>query len=522
VPSLRALFQTLSDRSSSSNSRRIAVLGTMPTLGASTRVELHKLAKQTAGLPIDHFFTSGPQMQFFGDCLRNLGASSTHSHSTQEQFFKLEDFVKDGDIIAFKSSRTPSSLALRKVCEKFRALNASKGEDKASKKSELYFVSPSAFATAKGFLNPMPVVEEAEKKQIVGTTKITFCGDTYLGDWYQNRRERQGKTNYLKQFGYGYSFGATKHLLLDSDCVIANLECALTTLERSPFEGKKDYVLSGDPAQTIDALSRHNISAVMLGNNHAMDYGVDGLRETLESLTQGNIVAFGAGKNTRKAQAAFRTTFKVANQEFKLAVISAFKYSRGHEQKYGFYATQSGYGVNNLKLSRLQTQVEDLKEQGYFVVVSPHWGKNYCQRDWDQKDLATKIIKNCGADLLLGHGPHVMNEFRKIDDAWVCYSVGNYIFNSEGEYKRHQLMPVSFLTQIAVDFTEYGFSKSLCLYPIITDNQQTDFQPRFLLSKEFDALLTMLRLQNYDPEYFDSTAEAHSDASGRYFIRIQL
>ena len=74
--------------------------------------------------------------------------------------------------------------------------------------------------------------------------------------------------------------------------------------------------------------------------------------------------------------------------------------------------------LNNINTNRLREQVSALKADGYYVIMSPHWGSNYCQKTYDQAQLAQRLV-NTGADLILGHGPHMMNEIDMLDGAWV-------------------------------------------------------------------------------------------------------
>ena len=162
--------------------------------------------------------------------------------------------------------------------------------------------------------------------------------------------------------------------------------------------------------------------------------------------------------------------------------------------------------MNNINTDRLGKQVADLRSRGYFVVVSPHWGLNYCFRNYDQSRLGQRIV-DLGTDLVLGHGPHMMNEFANVDGVWVIYSLGNLIFNSEGEYERRGLQPYSLVAELELTRQEKTVHCKLNLYPIVSCNQMTQFQPTFTDSNQFEQVVGMLKSMHYDSTEFMKSVE---------------
>ena len=336
------------------------------------------------------------------------------------------------------------------------------------------------------------------------SVRIVIGGDTYFGEFYQSRREKAGKINYLCSRGYSYSFRGVAPLLERADCVIVNLECALTKQAHSELEGRKGWILAGDPIETVAALREANVSAAMLGNNHAKDYGSATLLKTIEHLEAGGIFAFGAGANCREAQTPFVRAFEFPASAFKLAIISGFYFNEFHE-RLGFYARADRCGVNELDVDHIRNQIAGLKRGGYFVIVSPHWGQNYFLRNYRQTSLAKGLVA-AGADLIVGHGPHLLNEFFQ-NGVWVVYSLGNLVFNSEGEYAARQVFPYSLILELVVKQEGLGYGLAMNLYPIVSCNQMTEFQPRFVDEREFEQIAMALRALRYDPDVFDKSVQ---------------
>jgi hypothetical protein len=94
----------------------------------------------------------------------------------------------------------------------------------------------------------------------------------------------------------------------------------------------------------------------------------------------------------------------------------------------------------------------------------------------------------------------MMQEIDRRRGRWVAYSLGNGYFGSEGEYARRGMPPYSFLARLNVNDRSGAPAFVLRLYPIISDNQMTRFQPRFVTPGEFRDVTNFLDMRN--PEIF--------------------
>ena len=371
----------------------------------------------------------------------------------------------------------------------------------------------------------LPVEEYKSPENVV---RITFGGDTYFGEFYQQKREKEGKNLYLKKYlaeeGYDYFGRKIANHLQDSDYVIANLECVLTDKDysESPYSGEKGFILGGDPELTIAALKNLNVQAVSLANNHSADFGAEDLEKTVNYLKDANIVPFGAGANKEQAQAALKVELSCGEQTFKLAVISAYEFVRLYADKFKPYADDDQWGVNDLHPKRLLFQIEELKKQGYYVVVQPHWGANYSYAHYGQMMMADMVLGQCEADLMLGHGPHIFTDVHKRKDRWVFYSIGNLIFCNQGEHEDYAVPPYSALVDLIIEPGQGdSVSKALHIYPLHTDNHQTEFQSRFVTAEEFDLFCGYLFCKQFDvPAMVSSFKRLVQD--GRFFLRLDL
>lgn len=331
--------------------------------------------------------------------------------------------------------------------------------------------------------NAEPTVVVSDKDQ----PRVTLLGDTYFGEWYTRRRQRRGIDDALQRHGYDHAFLAIDPLLAQSDLTIANFEAALADAATVNLTGRKPFCLTGNPQATAAALKRHGIDAVSLGNNHAMDAGVDGLISTQDAFHQRGIITFGAGLNAAQAHAPL--TLMAGGRCFQF--YAAYWYRRYMEDDCAFYAQPRRAGVACISGGLVeQIQREKAKEIPATIIVLAHWGVDYRWTQPLQRQLAQRLTL-AGADLIIGCGPHMPGEFARLGQNWVLYSIGNAVFNSTGEYEARQMPPYGFIVHLLPG----GPDPRLVLQPIFTDNQQTFWQPRPVNETEFAHLIALLREQ---------------------------
>ena len=314
--------------------------------------------------------------------------------------------------------------------------------------------------------------------------RVLFLGDTAFGESYQDRRKAEGMENILESRGYDWPLRNLRKILERHAHIVANFETTLTARRETPYEGRKNNLHYSDPAKAGAALAGMGIDIASLANNHAYDYGREGLAETRAALAELGIASCGAGPDhATAAQPAY-----IEGGLRPVAVFCVFQHIPEYEQRFGSYAGVGIPGVASFAPPVLAQQIERIRRLApeTIVVVYPHWLRNYRPVDPEQRALSRAAI-DAGADLVIGHGSHMLQEVEHYRGRWIVYSLGNFVFLSEGRHALFGALPFSLIARLTLVAGEKV--GNLRLYPIHTRNETNDFQPRFATAAERDALL---------------------------------
>lgn len=222
-----------------------------------------------------------------------------------------------------------------------------------------------------------------------------------------------GDISLAKMDAFALGESVAKHFA-DSDVVVGNLEAPLTASEnRIPM---KSYYLKADTSR-MDLLRR--FTAFSLANNHVLDYGKEGLTDTIRALCEIQTGYFGAGLTSMQSV----QPYLIESKGIKLAFFGA---------SYFFFANLGRtWCTAKTQSSRLLTCIKEFKKKGYFIILMPHWGiEHISYPSPGQRKLAKKYIA-AGCDIVIGSHPHEMQGIEVVKGKVVCYSLGNFIFSSK-------------------------------------------------------------------------------------------
>lgn len=261
-------------------------------------------------------------------------------------------------------------------------------------------------------------------------------------------------------------FQETASLFRDADVAYANLEIPLTTSRRgTPFKSaaevkaRTQFVLKADPRH-IAHLANAGFDLLSLANNHGMDYGWEGLRQTIGLLEGAGIAHSGGGANMAEAE---RPAVKTLPSGFRVGMISALAFvGSGALNKCG-PAGKASPGIAVFRLNgamgkdakqELARRVSAAKKECDFLIVAPHWGEEKKTRPREWQFTLGRALVDAGADAVIGAHPHVLQGKEVYKGRPILYSTGNlasalpaasavYLLKFEGaEFRGVDVVPV--------------------------------------------------------------------------------
>lgn len=233
--------------------------------------------------------------------------------------------------------------------------------------------------------------EQNREKKIV----LSFAGDCTIGTddrfLYENSFHQRLA---VEGNDFGYFFRGVLPVLEKDDMTLVNLESTFTN-SKCPIPKKYNY--RGDPSYTA-ILKAGSVEMVNISNNHIYDYGMQGYMDTLTALQRAGILFCGE-KNI-----AFYTT--------KGITVGCIGYT--------------GWDWNVHK--DLERDIHYAREKAHIVVVSIHWGTDRANYPSSHQIKLGRFCIDNGADVVVGHHPHVIQGIEKYKDRYIVYSLGNFCY----------------------------------------------------------------------------------------------
>jgi poly-gamma-glutamate synthesis protein (capsule biosynthesis protein) len=205
--------------------------------------------------------------------------------------------------------------------------------------------------------------------------------------------------------------------LLSADIVFGNLETSVT--KRGTKTPKTWNFRS--PPQNLKALDEGGFTMVNLANNHVWDYGEVGFRDTLSAVKKAGFLYIGGGKNLAEVSKPNIVEINGIKVGF-LGFTSTFPMEA--------WARKNKPGVNYSDFDKFPAVIAAAKRECDVLVVSFHGGTELAEEpNQIQKDFMHLAV-TAGADLILGHHPHVLQAVEVYKDKPILYSLGNFLFVS--------------------------------------------------------------------------------------------
>lgn len=222
----------------------------------------------------------------------------------------------------------------------------------------------------------------------------------------------------LDSGNFSLPFIETNDITQDADITFANLESPFSPQGQTIFEG----MVFGAEGRTIEGLKLAGIDIVSLANNHFGNMGQTGMNYTFDLLEQNDIKYCGGGRDFDQAH-----KFKIVNaKNLKVAFLG---YDGVDSTPVSYRADEISSGLAYASVSQLKNDIDLAKTRSDIIIVSLHAGNEYTPYPNDvQIGFAHEAIDQ-GADLVIGHHPHVVQKIEIYNGKPIFYSLGNFVFD---------------------------------------------------------------------------------------------
>jgi len=295
---------------------------------------------------------------------------------------------------------------------------------------------------------------------------ISFVGDMSFSDLLFC--QGYGVRSTIKQTGPDFLFSKIKSILSSSDIVFGNLETVLSNIGE-----EKNSLLSvdmrGDP-ECVKALRRAGFTVLNLANNHSMQHGSIPFLETVKLLNESGIEQIGVKEATNDWHSS------PVIKELRGMKIGFIGYS--YEPDRYHPAPLYAQGCDQMILK----DILKLKQCVDFLVLSVHWGLESIQRPSVITINRAHSFIDAGADIIVGHHPHVLQGIERYKGKIIAYSLGNFIFdmNWADIYRDSMILKVQIHNSTVYDYE---------IIPITNDH---DYRPFPVLKPKLENKISNL------------------------------
>jgi poly-gamma-glutamate synthesis protein (capsule biosynthesis protein) len=297
---------------------------------------------------------------------------------------------------------------------------------------------------------------------------VSAAGDVSLGNHKDQGYSMSFNQTYDGLTDKSYFFENVSDYFLADDFTIVNLEGVLTLSEN--FAPGRSFNIKGDPSYA-NLLTLGGIEAVSMSNNHKNDYGKEGVSDTVAALT-----AEGIGY----AYDSILGLYEVNG--LLIGFVSVNEVSMGS-------------GVE----AYLQEGIESLRAQGAVIVIACcHWGTEHVNYP---EEYQTSLGRSCidwGADLVLGHHPHVLQGIENYRGKWIVYSLANFCFGAN----RNPVDKDTILFQQTFSFDDSNelveTKAQIIPCSISSISERNDFRPTPATGEEAIRILDRMRTYSRD------------------------
>jgi len=281
-----------------------------------------------------------------------------------------------------------------------------------------------------------------------GSVRLLAVGDLNLG--------RHVGQMLLKD-SIDFPFRFVREVLLQNDIVFGNLESQITDQKGETRHPTDPYVFCAPP-QAARALKEAGFTALATANNHALDYGAKGLQETIAYLQDAGIAQTGISRDSTD----FFAPILLERGGITFGFLAYTQFVNGRENTGGM--------VSVLDVRRMRKELRLLRKRADIVIASFHGGEEYKEKPGSTTLSQMRGMIDEGADIVLGHHPHVPQGIETYKGKWIFYSLGNFVFHQP----QREWTQKSFAAEITFMISDHGPGiERIRLLPLRASHQPT-------------------------------------------------
>ena len=283
--------------------------------------------------------------------------------------------------------------------------------------------------------NPSPPTEPTPSPEPrAESLDLVFVGDVVLGEYVFD-----GHRSFAGPLAPGDPFADVAELL-KADLVVGNLESPVMheIPEKSPLRYGHRF---GASAPAVEGLAAGGFDVMSVANNHANDLGREGLEQTPEVLRKAGITPVGEARHDGSPL----RVVTLEHRGWRIGFLSATTWLN-HAPEPGDPSAPV-VAVSRLKRT-LVPLVEQARTDHDLVIVLLHWGRERRERPEPAQIHAAHAFIDAGADLVIGHHPHVLQGIERYGDGLIAYSLGNFLFPArEDAFRDSAVLRVTVMTE---------------------------------------------------------------------------
>ena len=225
---------------------------------------------------------------------------------------------------------------------------------------------------------------------------------------------------YIKQHqDQNWPFLKVADFLNRADLVFGNLESVIS--DKGTKEGSI-YSFHAEP-ESVKGLSFAGINIVSVANNHSMDYGIEAFLDSMQRLKEAGIIPVGGGANKKQAYAPRIETIRGTTIGILAYTTLGSPFWQAGEKTPGIA------WIDSSLLEQLKQNIKKAKQEADIIIVSFHFGEEYQTKPNAVQQLLSRAAIDAGANLVIGHHPHVVQPIERYKHGFIAYSLGNFVFD---------------------------------------------------------------------------------------------